>query len=172
MPGTFSFGILQAHGPRRWRTSRTVTPGDQIVNIHLILRVFRVVILLLFAVPLSGCGERPIKEGTQGVLHFNNEPVANIRVTVNCVNRKGVKPVGYGVTEADGTFQLVTHGGRAGLKLAPGDYCCTLKSIGSSVRIPNHYAEVNTTPLKVSWSEGDSRLDLQVRGNAAQAEPH
>jgi len=114
---------------------------------------------------MPGCRERPVKEGTQGVLRFNNEPVANIRVTVNCVDRKGVKPVGYGVTEADGTFQLVAHGGRAGLKLAPGDYCCTLKAMGASVRIPNHYAEVNTTPLKVSWSEGDTSLDLEVRSS-------
>lgn len=118
---------------------------------------------------VAGCGERPVKEGTQGVLRLNDEHVANIRVTVNRVDRKGVKPVGYGVTAADGTFQLVNHGGRAGLKLAPGDYRCTLKSMGASVRIPNHYAEVNTTPLKVSWSEGDSSLNLQVRARAAQS---
>ncbi len=120
----------------------------------------------------AGCGERPVKEGTPGVLRFNDEPVANIRVTVNRVERKGIKPVGYGVTEADGTFQLVTRGGRAGLKLAPGDYCCTLKSMGAGIRIPNHYAEVNTTPLKVSWAEGDTRLDLQARANTVQTPAH
>jgi hypothetical protein len=120
---------------------------------------------------ISGCGQRPIKEGTRGVLHFNGEPVADIRVTVNQVDRKGIKPLGYGVTKADGTFQLLTHAGRAGLKLTPGNYCCTLKAVGAPVRIPNHYAEVNTTPLKVSWSERDTNLDLQVRGNSPPTGP-
>jgi hypothetical protein len=121
---------------------------------------------------VSGCGERPVKEGTQGVLRFNDEPVANIRVTVNRVDPKGIQVVGYGLTEADGTFQLVTHAGRAGLKLTRGNYCCTLKSMGASVRIPNHFAEVNTTPLKVSWSDRDTSLNLEVRGNAVQSPPH
>jgi hypothetical protein len=42
-----------------------------------------------------GCREHPVKEGTQGVLRFNEEPIANIRVTVNRVEPKGVKAVGY-----------------------------------------------------------------------------
>jgi hypothetical protein len=124
----------------------------------------------LVATMIWGCREHPVKEGTQGVLRFNEEPIANIRVTVNRVEPKGVKAVGYGVTETDGTFQLVTHAGRAGVKLTPGNYCCTLKSMGASVRIPNHYAEVNTTPLRVSWSDRDASLNLEVRGNGAP--PH
>jgi hypothetical protein len=158
-----------APGPDR---AANIEIGGRVVNTRRILHVCGFVGAALVVTTVSGCGERPVKEGTQGVLRFNDEPIANIRVTVNRIDRKGVKPVGYGVTEADGTFQVVTQGGRAGLKLTPGDYCCTLKSMGASVRIPNHYAEVNTTPLKVSWSEGDTRLDLQVRGNAAQAPPH
>jgi hypothetical protein len=142
------------------------------VNTQSILHAFRVLILVLFLASLPGCRERPVKEGTQGVLRFNNEPVANIRVSVNRVDPKGVKAVGYGVTEADGTFQLVTHGGRAGLKLAPGDYCCTLKSMGASVRIPNHYAEVNTTPLKLSWSDSDTSLNLEAHDKSAKPESH
>ena len=106
------------------------------------------------------------------MLRFNDEPVANIRLTVNRVEPKGIKPVGSAVTAADGTFQLVTHGGRAGLMLTPGNYRCTLKSMGASVHIPNHYAEVNTTPLKVSWSDRDTSMNLEVRGNAAQPLPH
>jgi 5-hydroxyisourate hydrolase-like protein (transthyretin family) len=139
------------------------------VNERWILRVCGFVGAGFVIALASGCGERPLKDGTQGVLRFNDEPAANIRVTVNRVEPKGVKSVGYGVTDADGSFRLVTHAGRAGLKLSPGDYRCTLKSMGGSVRIPNHYAEVNTTPLKISWSEGDTRLDLHVRASAGQS---
>jgi hypothetical protein len=136
------------------------------------VRAFGFAALCIFVGLSTGCRDRPVKEGTQGVLRFHDEPVGDIRVTVNRVERKGVQPVGYGVTAADGTFQLMTHGGRAGLKLVPGDYCCTLKSIGASVRIPNEYAQVNTTPLKVSWSDRDTSLNLEVRGNAVPSPPH
>jgi hypothetical protein len=136
------------------------------------LKSCRILILVVLIGLSTGCAERPVKDGTQGVLRFNDEPVANIRVTINRIDPKGVKPVGYGVTEADGTFQLVTHAGRAGVKLTPGNYCCTLKSMGGSIRIPNHYAEVNTTPLKVSWLETDTSLNLKVRDAATQSPPH
>jgi hypothetical protein len=142
------------------------------VNARWIFQACGAVAACLIVTTLAGCGERPIKEGTQGVLRFNEEPVANIRVTVNRVDPKGIRAVGYGLTEADGTFRLVTHAGRAGVKLTPGNYCCTLKSMGASIRIPNHYAEVNTTPLKVSWSDRDTSMNLEVRGNAAQPLPH
>jgi hypothetical protein len=128
--------------------------------------------LFAFVALLSGCGQRPITEGTEGILRFRGEPVADIRVTVNRIDKKAVNVVGYGVTAADGTFRLVTQGGHAGLKLEPGDYCCTLKSVGAPVRIPNECAQVNTTPLKVSWSEGNKSLNLEVRGTSAQTPSH
>jgi hypothetical protein len=152
-----------------------IAPGTpksgQIVNARWILKACGVIGAALVLTLVSGCRDRLIKEGTQGVLRFNDEPVANIRLTVNRVEPKGIKPVGSAVTAADGTFQLVTHGGRAGLMLTPGDYRCTLKSMGASVHIPNHYAEVNTTPLKVSWSNSDTTLNLEVHATAAQSPP-
>jgi hypothetical protein len=117
----------------------------------------------VFVALLWGCGTRPLKEGTAGVLRYHDQPPGNIRVTVNRLEKSSVKPIGFGVTAADGTFQLLTNSGRAGLKLSPGDYCCTLKSIGAQVRIPNEYAQVNTTPLKVAWSAADENLNLEVR---------
>jgi hypothetical protein len=93
-------------------------------------------------------------------------------VTVNRLEKKAVKPFGYGVTSDDGTFQLVTNSGHAGLKLSPGEYCCTLKSIGAQVRIPNEYAQVNTTPLKLAWSSCEKSLDLEIRVKSTRPSTH
>jgi hypothetical protein len=117
----------------------------------------------LFVALLPGCGETPVNKGTEGVLREHDVPIGNVRVTVNRVDKKSVTPIGFGLSADDGTFQLVTKGGRAGLRLAPGEYSCTLKSIGAQVRIPNEYAQVNTTPLKVFWSKEDKSLNLVFR---------
>jgi hypothetical protein len=121
-----------------------------------------------FVTCLAGCGLRP-GDGTQGLLRSGEEPLGNIRVTVNRVNKGSVQPVGFGVTGSDGTFRLLKNASR-GLRLSPGEYRCTLKSVGAHVRIPNEYAQVNSTPLKVSWSAGDDNLDLKVALSAARDE--
>jgi hypothetical protein len=117
--------------------------------------------LLVAFVP--GCGARTVAGGTPGVLHYRGDLVSDIRVTVHRVDGSSMQPIGFGITAADGTFELVTNGARGALRLSPGEYCCTLKSVGAQVRIPNEYAQVNSTPLKVAWSVGDTSLDLQVR---------
>jgi hypothetical protein len=137
-----------------------------------IFRKLQIAAAAVLVALLSGCGTRPLNEGTAGVLHYRDQPPGNIRVTVNRLEKKAVKPFGYGVTSDDGTFQLVTNSGNAGLKLSPGEYCCTLKSIGAQVRIPNEYAQVNTTPLKLAWSSSEKSLDLEIRVKSTRPSTH
>jgi hypothetical protein len=125
--------------------------------------------LVVFVAFLPGCGVRPVTEGTQGILRYGDKPLSDIRVTVNRVDKSSVQSIGFGITATDGTFQLVTNGAHGALRLSPGEYRCTLKSVGAQVRIPNEYAQVNLTPLKVSWSVGDKSLDLEVRVTSTQS---
>jgi hypothetical protein len=144
-------------------TSSRPENRDHIVKASSVAHSFGLASFCFFVALLPGCGERSVNKGTEGVLRVHNEPIGNMRVTVNRVDKKSVTAIGFGVTADDGTFRLVTNGGRTGLRLAPGEYCCTLKSVGSQVRVPNEYAQVNTTPLKISWSEKDKTLNLVFR---------
>ena len=136
------------------------------------LSKLQIAVAALCVALLWGCGERPLKDGTTGVLRYHEQQPGHIRVTVNHLEKNVVKAIGYGVTADDGTFRLVTNSGRAALKLAPGEYCCTLKSIGAQVRIPNEYAQVNTTPLRVTWSGNENGLDLEVRVGTTPSSLH
>lgn len=73
-----------------------------------------------------------------------------------------MRPIGFGVTDAAGGFELVTNGARGALWLIPGEYRFTLESAGAPVQFANDYARAETTPLRVSWSDGDGILDLEV----------
>jgi hypothetical protein len=116
---------------------------------------------LLLIVLLPGCG-RSGSDGTSGVLRLGHEPLGNVRVTVNCRNKNSIESIGFGVTDDDGIFHLVSGPAGQGLRLSQGEYRFTLKSVGSPVRIPNEYAQVNDTPLKLSWPGGDENLELDV----------
>lgn len=112
---------------------------------------------------VTGCGgPRPITGGTPGVLRAGGEVLAEVQVTVHQLDVAGPRPIGFAVTGADGTFQLVTNRAREALQLPPGDYCFTLESAGSPARIPVTLARAETTPLKRKWSASDASLTLEV----------
>ena len=118
------------------------------------------VLAMLLAIP--SCGPRPVTGGTPGTLRAGGEPTQEIQVTVHFMKDGTTRPIGFGVTAADGSFQLVEIAAKGPLALPPGDYRFTLESAGSPVQIPPEYAEPNTSPLTVSWSLADSRLVLEL----------
>ena len=118
---------------------------------------------LLLAATLVGCGgPKPITGGTSGVLRAGGDVLAEVQVTVHQQDGAALKPIGFAVTGADGTFQLVTNEARAPLLLAPGEYRCTLESAGSPARFPPALSKAETTPLAVKWSAGDTTLNLDL----------
>jgi hypothetical protein len=117
--------------------------------------------VLLFAVP--GCGGvKPVTGGTTGVLHSGNDKLSDIQITVHHVEGVSSKPIGFGVASTDGSFQLVTDGAKGPLHLTPGEYRCTLESVGATVVIPKEYAQADKTPMKITWSASDQKLDLDI----------
>jgi hypothetical protein len=112
---------------------------------------------------LAGCGGvKPVTGGTIGTLRIGGELLSEIQVTVHEVEGTSMQAVGFGVTDRDGLFELVTNGAHGPLILPPGEYRFTLESAGAPVQIPKEYTQPDTTPLKVSWSGGDDDLNLDV----------
>jgi hypothetical protein len=96
------------------------------------------------------------------VLHYAGKALCDIQVTIYQRDGGSPKPIGFGVTANDGTFRLMKNMASGALWLAPGEYCCTLESVGSPIRIPKAYASAETTPLKVTWSRANQSLDLEA----------
>jgi uncharacterized iron-regulated membrane protein len=121
------------------------------------------VIVGLLAVSLIGCGgPKPIIGGTPGVLRAGELQLAEMQVTVYEMQSGFPQAIGFAVTAADGSFQLVTNEARAALQLQPGLYRCTVESAGSPVRIPPALMKPETTPLQVTWAATDTELKLEV----------
>jgi hypothetical protein len=124
--------------------------------------ICEILVLALAVTAVSGCGVRPVTGGTPGTVHAGDELLSDIQVTLHQVENGKLHAVGFGVTDGDGAFELVTNGARGPLQLPPGEYRCTLESAGAPLAFPREYARAETTPLTISWSDGDSELDLEV----------
>lgn len=112
---------------------------------------------------LPGCeGVKPVTGGTDGVLHVGSVMLSDIQVTVHQVEGNSSKPIGFGVAGVDGSFQLALNEAKGPLTLAPGEYRCTLESVGAPVVILTEYTKPDTTPLKITWSASDRKLDLDI----------
>lgn len=117
---------------------------------------------LIVVALVAGCGPAPISGGTPGLLTSDGNPIPDVQVAVYA-NAATDQRLGYGVTRADGTFELVTADGTAPLKLQPGSYVVTLESVGAPTDLPRTYLDAKSTPLKIDWTEAD-RLELNVPG--------
>lgn len=127
------------------------------------LQELRWFLLLGFVAVLPGCGGvKPVTGGTSGILHAGDDLLSDIQVTVHEVDGSSTRPIGFGVTDREGSFELVKNGAHGALILPPGDYRFTLESAGAPGQIPKEYTQTGTTPLKVTWSAADSDLDLEV----------
>jgi hypothetical protein len=124
----------------------------------------RIVVFLTILAAQSGCGQvQSVSGGTRGRLMAGGNPLSEIQVTVYQGNgSNSPKPLGFGVSATDGSFELVQNGAHGPLRLSPGEYCCTLESVGAPVRLANEYLHAEKTPLKVVWVAGDARLDLEI----------
>ena len=88
--------------------------------------------------------------------------LAEMQVTIYEMQSGFPQAIGFAVTDADGSFQLVTNEARGALLLQPGSYRCTVASVGSPVRIPPVLTQPETTPLQVTWAASDTQLNLEV----------
>lgn len=121
--------------------------------------------LVLASFALIGCSDRVrgVTGGTMGELHSSDAPLGEIQITIHQIDLDGTEPIGFAETRSDGTFELVTMGAAGPLRLVPGDYCCTLESVGAPISIPKEFTKSETTPMKITWSADDQLLDLDFQ---------
>lgn len=126
-------------------------------------------VMLAAAAALSGCGgPRPVAGGSSGVIRSGDTPLCDIQVTVHQMDGGAPKVVGFGVSGTDGRFTLVQNGARGPLWLSPGEYRCTVESVGPvPMRFPKNYGSAETTPLKFSWSNSDRQIELDLPSPSA-----
>jgi len=123
-------------------------------------RSFRVLLVALaFA---TGCGVKPVPGGTNGTLRSEQGPLGDVQITLHSQVDRGFQPVGFGVADAEGQFQLYANGAQGPLWLPAGEYSCTLESAGSPLQIPDEYQRPESSPLRFVWESGDGQLDLEV----------
>jgi len=113
-----------------------------------------VIVLLPTMLALSGCGPRHVAGGTSGFLRAKGSPLSEIQLTVNEVDGNGWHAIGFGVSDTDGKFELVTNGAHGPLRLPSGKYRFTLESVGAPLQIPQEYTKAETTPLDIDWTKG------------------
>lgn len=119
--------------------------------------------ILMSLVIFSGCSRRVagVAGGTKGILDCQGEKVGDIQLTLYEASETAQEPVGFAVTQADGTFELYKTGATGPLWLPAGKYRCTLESVGAPVQIPKAYLKPETTPLEITWTEKEQGLNVQ-----------
>ncbi len=122
------------------------------------------VVIVALAISMIGCSRapKPVKGGTNGELQQAGNPIGDIQVRIYQTDGASYEVVGFADTNGEGQFQLLVSEGDGPLYLGPGEYCCTLNSVGSRIPIPKEYGKPETTPLKVSWAGGDETLQLEL----------
>ncbi|MBI1346417.1 hypothetical protein GC163_09010 [bacterium] len=111
-----------------------------------------------------GCSDNPgVTGGTTGcVTVADSPPLADLRLAVHSDGGGDDRPIGFGVTNATGCFELFTPGARQALWLEPGDYRITVETIGPDVVIPAEFTTAKSTPLVITWPTDDQALALQL----------
>ena len=110
----------------------------------------------------AGCGPRPTPGGTAGRLTSGGLPLSEVQLTIHGVEGSEFRALGIAVPSSDGEFRLVTMEARGPLLLTPGEYRCTLESLGAPVVIPPEYTSPATTPWKIEWSDSSQLLQLEA----------
>jgi len=106
---------------------------------------------------MSGCSERPeLPGGTAGFVSCSGRPLAEVQVNGFRLLASGAfEPVGVGITDASGRFELRQSGSLEAVHLSPGDYRFTIESAGARYLVwPKEYTQPNRTPLRWNGSSG------------------
>jgi len=130
------------------------------------IQFLRITVFPLVFIAIAGCGGSDAvgtpTGGTTGKVHNGRDPLFGIQVTVHQVDGDSLEPVGVAAARLDGTFELVTMDGIEACQLPPGEYRCTVESVGAPLVIPKEFAEPRTTPLKILLSRDDEAIDLDI----------
>ncbi len=122
------------------------------------------IVAMLMLCGLS-CSREPtgVAGGTPGSLRLGDKVAGDIQVVLYATAGASHQPVGFAVTQSDGSFRLLQPGAQGPLTLAPGEYRCTLESAGTPLRIPRSMSRPETTPLNVSVPPGAESIEIEVK---------
>lgn len=118
----------------------------------------------LSAYLLAGCGSRgDLSGGTSGFLYSEGQPLADVMISVHHDGRSNVRPLGIGITDWEGRFELRTEDLMAPLFLEPGTYRFTIDSIGEVyLAWSRNFSDPTTTPLIEEISSPEQPLVFDV----------
>jgi hypothetical protein len=140
-------------------------------------------VILALGLPLVlgqviGCGRHPAK--LSGAVTLDGKPLPTGMISLSPA-RSG--PSAYGEITPDGRFELKT-GSEKGLE--PGEYVVTVaaNAVGPDEPVPESggpppirplitppkYADVSTSPLRITVKPGSQKLDIELSTEAAEAE--
>lgn len=128
------------------------------------MRWNRTLCLVALAALSAGCGvPGDIPGGTAGTLQANGQPLPDVLVTVYPETPSATEPLGIGITDSEGRFELRTREPVAPLTLDPGNYRFTVESMGEIYMLwPPEYADPSRTPLTQAVSSSNEELGINV----------
>ena len=142
-------------------------------------RTIRLLAVTLVAV-VAGCSRHPSK--VSGAVRLDGKPLP-AGVIMLTPARSG--PSAYGTIAADGSYQLQTGAAKG---LEPGEYIVTVaaneqpaagtaEAAGRAeeairpLMTPPQYADVSTSPLRITVKPGSQKVDLDLNSKAAAPDP-
>lgn len=120
------------------------------------------VLISAYLANMVGCDNAPSAAvgGTSGTLKFEDQVTSDIVITIHRLNGTSVESIGFGTTQIDGSFALYKPGAAEPLFLEPGEYSCTLESVGPSIKLPKDYMTASRSPLKFTWTSEMKSVEL------------
>jgi hypothetical protein len=127
----------------------------------------------------AGCGPRipppPTTQPVRGTVTLNGQPVT--KGFVRFVPEPGGGRFAEGMIAEDGSYAVTAFKGQAGT--LPGEYKVYFSAIQQAAEgegfadplpLPQKYLRLETTDLKVTVSDGDNEIPLELQGETAEEE--
>ena len=115
--------------------------------------------MALLLAPAAGCSHSAATAprdvlAVSGTLTYRGEPVADARLTFWADDES--EPA-FALTDRQGKFRCVSNDADG---IAPGEYLVTVSRAGRG--IPEKYADVDSSPLRVSVEQEDANLVIKL----------
>ena len=120
-----------------------------------------VIALAVCATAMTGCGPPPeVPPGTAGIVRTDSVPLTDVLVQIYS-DPPAPQPLGAGITDSSGRFQLRLPDLSAPLHVEPGDYRLTIESAGDiPLSWPAQLRDPQKTPLRQTVTDPQQAIEL------------
>jgi hypothetical protein len=129
------------------------------------MNAFHSIWLLILLALIGGCGGAPreVPPGTEGVIRAEGRLLADVHVQVFAQDSSALEPLGSGISDADGRFQLRLPDLSGPLHLEPAEYRFTIESAGDIyLKWPAPLSDPQKTPLRHTIADSGQVIELDV----------